>query len=888
MKFAKFLGQTSIQRRFLLVTLTPLLLVTILLTVYTVKARQQDAQDELLSAGNDAASYFATAAEFPLYAGNQEALKELTSAINQLRYISGAIVLDASQKPLAFSGEVTGHMVALDALPETGVLASQYTYLKRPVYPSGVNFLDYAEGTYTEGAPQDEFSEPIGWILVTLDQGPIQNRNREILVASVTLSISGLLLAVLLSYYLGRSITQPIANLTRAVRTLETGDLSARASINTHDELAVLAKGINQLAQTISDNRENLQQQISEATSELELALDDLRVKNRELDLARENAEMANQAKSEFLARMSHELRTPITAIQGFIHLLTEVASDDSEHHYCKIIDQAAGQQLILIDDILVFSKLQSNTVELERQPFNLGDCIEGVAALFSTQAQNKNLDLLVDFDPAVEFSRIGDAHRLSQIINNLVSNAIKFTSEGSVSIEVVNHESLPQRIEIRVRDTGIGIENDKLEQIFQAFTQADTSISRRYGGTGLGLSIVRNLVDLMGGHINIDSARGQGTVFTISLALEKQRNQQQWSPLNKRVAVYASKEPKVRAVCHALQRLGCNCAVFNEPAELPASGFDAIVAYLSPNCFENPDFPAQTLYFRSVTPLPAVFLTPVISLSQLFTNEEIQRLQPASFIAHPAPLFSLYNALQQKSLLPVPAADKADLLPLDGLNILVAEDNDFTGLLLETLISKSGGSCTIATDGLEALKASSQEKFDVMLFDVHMPELNGIECTRQVRESGNINAGTPIVALTADIVQQEEDALRKAGINDLLFKPLNENYLLERIRYHAGIKTGIRSNVEITSDDISTEAFYQEINRLLTDIRVAFNNRNTEKMRDIAHQLAGVAGVFKLESLDEKSRALHSAIKSRDDEEILHHLGIVEAEAKVLSAQSA
>ena len=168
------------------------------------------------------------------------------------------------------------------------------------------------------------------------------------------------------------------------------------------------------------------------------------------------------------------------------------------------------------------------------------------------------------------------------------------------------------------------------------------------------------------------------------------------------------------------------------------------------------------------------------------------------------------------------------------------------------------------------------------------MPELNGIECTRQVRESGNINAGTPIVALTADIVQQEEDALRKAGINDLLFKPLNENYLLERIRYHAGIKTGIRSNVEITSDDISTEAFYQEINRLLTDIRVAFNNRNTEKMRDIAHQLAGVAGVFKLESLDEKSRALHSAIKSRDDEEILHHLGIVEAEAKVLSAQSA
>ncbi|MCP5172992.1 MAG: response regulator [Pseudomonadales bacterium] len=877
-------GTTSIQRRFLLVTLIPLLLVTVLLTYHTIKSRQQDATNELLNTGNETTDYFAETAEFPLYSGNMEALTELATSISKLRYVSSAIVLDIDHKPLVTAGTFVTPSVALHELPENDIYNEQLLYVKRPVVLSGVTYLDYGDSNTVD----DSIDKPIGWVLVTLDQKPVQARNQQILLTSMSLSIVGFFTAILLSYYLGRTITHPIWSLTDTVRKMEKGNFAVRASVETQDELAILSKGINRLAETVADNRRNLQQQIKEATAELEATLEDLRGKNHELDAAREHAELANQAKSEFLARMSHELRTPITAIQGFIRLLNETAANESDRHYCKIIDQAARQLLVLIDDILVFSKLQSNTVVLENHSFDLCECIESVAALFATEAQNKGLDLLVDFDPEVEFGRIGDSYRLGQVINNLVSNAIKFTSEGSVAIELANHTSSPETIEIRVRDTGIGIESDKLEQVFRAFTQADTSISRRYGGTGLGLTIVKNLVDLMGGSVDVDSRRGSGTLFRITLPIKKQNVQKNWKPLNKKVAVYASLLPQAKAICHSLRRFSCECEDFHSPHTIPDTGFDAIVLHLSSVSFENPDFPGQVLNFRRKSRLPLIFLTPVISLSQLFTDEEIASLQPAAFIAHPAPLSSLYNALLRKSTAPVYHSQQMFEPPLEGLNILVAEDNGFTGLLLETLISKSGGQCTLATNGIEAVKASQQEKFDVMLFDVHMPELSGVECTRQIRQGRGINAATPIIALTADIVQQEEEELRNAGANDLLFKPLNENFLLERIRKCAGISTGMRTHIELTADDISAEMFYSEITRLLTEIRLAFDSEDHDQMKEIAHQLAGVAGVFKLESLDEKARALHSAIKGGSSDEIQRLLGIVEAETRVLSRQTA
>ncbi len=854
--------QKSINSRFFIVTLLPLLGITVALTLYGIRSRQTDALADLHNSGNNTASYFAAMADFPLYSGNKEMLAGMASAIARLNHVTGVIFLDSEQNPLASSALFPEPPVNFAELPTDSPLAGDYLYFKHPVYLNNLAVSDYEAAD--KPAMDHADLKPIGWVVLAMNMQGIQDKNRQILITSLSLSVLAALFAILLTYLLSLSILRPIRRLTETVQQMEKGDLKARAPIDTRDELSVLAMGLNRLAQTVEDNQQNLQQQVSSATRELEHSLCSLRSKNQQLEIAHETAEMANKAKSDFLARMSHELRTPITAIQGFILLLTEVAQSDAERHYCKIINQASSQLLTLIDDVLAFSKLQSNTVTLEAGEIDLAECVENVASLFSIAAQEKSLRLIVDIDPDLSLCRIGDSARIAQIVNNLVSNAVKFTARGSVTVRL---EADPERpdtgIIFSVTDTGIGIASENQEQIFQAFAQADTSISRNYGGTGLGLSIVKNLIHLMNGSIDVQSEKGKGTSVRVKLALPCQQEKAPRPRLDRRVAVLADSAEESRAVVNALRRFGCDTETSSEICSLEIAGCDAVIICASPRSITDQELPENIIRLRHKTPLKLIVLTPLISISEMFTQEEMHDLQPISFLATPASPHNLYQALDTVDAAPLAPQQAKALAPLQYLNILVAEDNEFTGLLLETLIGKAGGQCRLVTNGSEVVNISHQEKFDIILMDLHMPGLNGIEATRSIRKSSERNRLTPIIALTADIVQGEEDALLEAGANDLLFKPLNENYLIERMRYAVGIKTGIRKKLDLTENDLSTEAFRGEINRLLAEIREAFQRNDTLNMREAAHQLVGIAGVFHLQTLDERACELHSAIKS-------------------------
>src|SRR5690606_30736884 len=313
-----------------------------------------------------------------------------------------------------------------------------------------------------------------------------------------------------------------ITAMTRTVRELEQGNLYTQLETRSNDELAILAQGINHLAMTVAESRQNLQRKVFDATHRLQSILDDLQQKNQELDIARQEAEAANQAKSDFLAQMSHELRTPITAIQGFVRLLGDSKLDSAEKRYCEIIQQASLQLLQLIDDILDITRLQSNGIVLETSVFNLTDCIETPISLMAPTAHQKGLELILDIAPDVPQALIGDTLRVRQIVYNLVSNAIKFTTSGEVVVQVQTRGSdhNTARLAISVIDTGIGIPEKQRALIFEPFSQADNSISRRFGGSGLGLTIVRNLVMLMGGTISLDSMAGKGSTFSVELPL--------------------------------------------------------------------------------------------------------------------------------------------------------------------------------------------------------------------------------------------------------------------------------------------------------------------------------------------------------------------------------
>lgn len=858
----RFLSR-SIHQRFLAVALLPLLLVVTLLTLFNIEARRGDLSENLLHAGEASSSYLATISDFALYSSNLKLLAETASSAMRIPDVAGVAFLDNAQDIVLTTGQVSE--AVLPKLSENGPLeTSQYLYFKKPVYLSGVDITDYQEEALAGASAR----ELVGWVILTIDRSSVIEKQKSILTTSALLFLCGLLIAIIVTYYLSLGLIAPIQHLTTTIKQMAAGNFKVRAETGTNDELAVLATGINRLAASVAEGKETLEHRIRLATRQLQETLDNLQTKNTELEISRQSAEKANQSKSDFLARMSHELRTPITSIQGFVRLLDVTKLAENDRQYCQIIDQAALQLLTLIDDILAFSKLQSNTVELTNQPLDLAECVEQVIAMFTPQAQHKGLCLGVDYAPELLLDRIGDSIRIQQILSNLISNAIKFTDEGGVYLSLKTNTE--QAVIIEIRDTGIGIPKAGQNQLFNAFAQADTSISRRFGGTGLGLSIVKSLVELMDGDIQLRSSEGEGSTFTITLPLSMALPTHSWHLNARRVVICSSHEFIDQSLLHAMQRFGISNATIVPAEELFDTAThlreeDSVILCVSPLFSPGSDLAAPILKLRGTTVAKLVLLSSQFNFYQQFNAKERAGLQPVDFLAMPPPLSELYRALSENNAGKPFTANHIDTVQmLDGVNILIAEDNQFTRLLLDTLLSRLGAYCTLTGNGNEALAACQQDRFDLLLIDVHMPQKNGIETLTALRHSNNINANIPALALTADILQQEEESLFKAGANGLLLKPLDENKLLSHIceLLHLQMPSSTVSATDIHSD-LSPDLFKQEVKALLRQSRQALEAGKVEELREDIHQLLGIAGVFKLTDLEIKVRELHKQVKA-------------------------
>ena len=852
----------SIHKRFLVVALFPLLLIITFLALYTIDARRGDLSENLYQSGDITSDYLATISDLPLYSRNIKLLANTSAAAIRLPDVSGVAFIDRTEKLVLNSGDIP--TAALGSSPDKKPLQlDNHVYFKKPVYLVGVEFSDYEEE-----ATQVVDDELIGWVIVAIDQARLHQKQRQIIFTSLWLSLLGLIIAFVLTYYLSLGLIAPIQHLTAVIKKMARGNLSIRAQTGTRDELAILASGINQLAESITEGKQNLEYRINLATSQLQDTLESLQRKNRELELSRQEAETANQSKSDFLARMSHELRTPITSIQGFVHLLDVSVMSETDRHYCQIIDQSALQLLTLIDDILACSKLQSNTVELEQQPIDLAECIEQVSALFSPQAQHKGLCIAVDYAPDVLLHRVGDMIRLQQILSNLIANAIKFSEQGGVFISLKTNPA--QAVIIEVLDTGIGISADAQGLLFNAFTQADTSISRHYGGTGLGLSIVKSLVDLMEGDIDLESREGRGSTFRITLPLPLSETQPNWKIRPCKVVIASCNEFTTLALRHALERFGVNDILVTDydhllNTTLHLEDSDRVIVCIPAPQGARDDLPKLMVQLRNATRAKLILTASQLNFYQQFNAKERAELNPVAFLSMPPPLSELHRSLNENG----PSQDLIAIAPvnsqlLDGVNILIAEDNQFTSLLLDTLLSKMGAYCTLTNNGNEALAACQHDTFDLLLVDIHMPQKNGIDTLIALRRSNNPNARIPALALTADILQQEERALFDAGANGLQLKPLNENELLANICKLLSIRPPTDAPVPSSQEgDVSVNLFRQEVRDLLKKARQAVADDDLAELREQIHQLLGIAGVFKLATLEQLVRHLHEQIKA-------------------------
>jgi signal transduction histidine kinase/DNA-binding response OmpR family regulator len=652
---------------------------------------------------------------------------------------------------------------------------------------------------------------------------------------------------------------------------------SARLPPQQGDELGVMAQAFNHLVDSLRESHQGLEQRVAQRTAELAQA--------------KTAAEAANRAKSEFVANMSHEVRTPMNGVLGMTELLLDTPLTPDQREALKVVKSSADSLLSVINDILDFSKIEAGKFDLDPAEFRLRDALEDTLKTLALRAHTKGLELTCAIPPEVPDLVVGDAGRLRQVLVNLVGNAIKFTERGEV---VVRAERGPQtgddlRVRFSVTDTGIGIPPEKLTAIFDPFTQADGSTTRRHGGTGLGLTISSRLVGLMGGRLEVESAVGQGSRFHFEVRFGRpSASPAQLQPPRLRdlhglaVLVVDDNATNRHVLEEALWHWGARpTAVDGGAAALAELRQAAAAGEPYPLLLLDALMPGMDGFTLAELVLgepdlagPAILM--LSSADHQADAERCRRLGVAAYLVKPIKLTELQLAIGKVLGLGTQGGSPADRPsggpgadpgpgPARPLRILVAEDNVVNQRVVVRMLEKQGHAAALAGNGKEALAALERERFDVILMDVQMPEMDGFEASAAIRAGEKETGGhLPIIAMTAHAMKGDRERCLAGGMDDYLAKPVQSADLRRAL---AGVTSAageprqapaagdgarpvfdVRAALEQVGGDEQflnevIALFQREATRLLGEVRAAITRGDAATLRRTAHALKGSAG---------------------------------------------
>jgi two-component system sensor histidine kinase BarA len=765
-------------------TILPTILIGTLLATYFTINRYMQGNEFLINRAINIAEPLAIASEYGMEDETRTILRRIIGATHRKNsaMIRSIAIFDAQNKLFVTSNYHRNfQLLKIEDGLEIPEITEVVHHLDSSIIHTPIidesNFLEY----------QLTFDQPrrvIGYISLEINRSQVDLLFFRDAALSIIVVLMGIIGSLFFAFRQANRITGPISEMASVVEKISLGRLNSRVEGNYTGELESLKDGINQMGFAMSKHHEEMQDNIDQATSELRETLDLMEVQNIELDITRKDAQQAASVKSEFLANMSHELRTPLNGVIGFARQLLKTQMTANQVDYLQTIERSAGNLLNIINDILDFSKLEAGKLVLEKIPYNLRECIDETMHLLAPSAHEKKLELSMMVDSEVPTHVLGDAMRLQQILTNLIGNAIKFTQEGNIEVQIqrIKKESEVDNkvtLKMMISDSGIGISENQQKQLFKAFGQADSSVTREYGGTGLGLVITQKLVTEMNGSIDLVSAPDQGSTFWFTIEIEKNSH----SPLeqlplqqlkDQSVLVYESNQYAARA-CSQLLNQWQTSLTFTETDRQLERALDKQYNSIVIGHSQCDNLQPLLLHIEKAKAFSNNIIV-LLNSSDPSIFEMIQKSGVTHCLSKPINHQHFANALiecNEEDQILIQPKQISSVVRKD-INVMAVDDNPANLKLIQAMLNDRVNHVTTCVNGQLAVEQSKMQRFDLIFMDIQMPILDGISACMKIKD-GTTNNNTPIIAVTAHVVPGEKEQFLQQGMDDCLAKPIDE-----------------------------------------------------------------------------------------------------------------
>jgi len=898
---------SSIQNKLLLLAMVPALLIAIILTAYTTSIRIDEISLLSTEKAKAIAEQIASENVNNIFTGNKEQVSR-----NVFRYFNDYNDLYKIQI------SSTNEIYASDTKPNILKTQSFYSSADITLQQTDEILDDFGlETSFIDASPR-----VIGKVELWLfDQADA--KKQDIIQASFILLVIIVFAMLVIIFPMSRHLTNPIRELAHSFTLIADGKHNVKVEETAKDEILKLQKGFNEMSSALANQHEKLNDEVSQVTRDLNTTLQALEIQNIELDIARKLAVESSRVKSEFLANMSHEIRTPMNGIIGFISLMERTELDKEQQGYLSTINHSAKTLLHILNDILDFSKLEAGKIEIHNSIFPVEELIAHVIKIFTPQAHSKKLNLIPLIFNDVPRNICADRQHLTQVLSNLISNAIKFTQQGEVVIRVAVEEYSTSHciLTISVSDTGIGISEANISNLFQPFKQISSDFSRGFGGTGLGLSISRSLVKIMKGDISVESVEGKGSTFNITLPVDLPSQSEQAMDTRyfdgKLIQLYDNHRLSRLSLINTFQNMGFKVKEQDTLGsfENAAGSPDNSLCVISLSADETILLDENRLPQIKHIACPVVML---VSNSDQQLLDHYARQFDCTVIKRPAfqsqlaPLFSELLDIESHSEEVSYIVDEVEDRKLANKSILIVDDNKINQDLLVGMFQSTGASITLANNGKEAIDAFDKTVFDLIFMDIHMPEMNGIDATLALRQSG---FSGPIVALTADTAFLEKDVSGNYGFDTVLIKPIETDALKQILDNFTAGKKIVRPDSPVAGRQQAMSSSRLVIRDLQQALRIAdgqqevaeklfmslieqlpdyldavyreFSKRNWQKLWDILHKLHGATSVCGVPALNNVVKNLQQLTEKEDYHSIGSELKKLNREASRLISYS-